>query len=690
MANYDATSNKNGFIFRLAVAQTSQNVEKNQSTITFNLQMINDDSYHTSWYGYGSSLSYKITINGTSYSGNVGDYHDDYENTTKTLIVKNNTTQTINHNANGSKTINVSFSVTDSSGAYYTCGSASKSGTFTLTTIPRASTFSISATSAKVEDSLTATITSASSSFTHKFGWWIGKTRYGNLISVNGLRPSVPVPSALYDVFLRDGNTTVSQKFSLNCHTYSGNTLIGTTTKEITISLSASRCKPIIEKIEITDVVSGELGLINGDETVFRKDAVVDIKLTYKYGSDNYAKKISNSNNTSFNQEQKNIAISSPIKVSDRFTTSDASYIKDYTIYIEPKISINTPTTKFEVLMGTEELEGYKITDFKTIIDYNFLSFNLSGDIERTSFSYRYYLGINKDVEDNQYSSLEQLSENETQIIIEKVSNDISITLDDLLTPFYLIVEYTDGITTQVEKKEIRISPLFDWNQDNFNFNIPLEINRDQRSGQAWFSIVDRVGGGLNMKNSDIVGINTLYFSDTSSAAQEGIGFPHYDPDLEKGQTPTYDFLSAYGGHLIFKPNYPSNTTKTNLVYGVGDVMVIKDNFPLHGYITNGGKRVFLSIPLSRPLSPLVKSFNFSSGTMQGRGVGGYIKNPATNAAEGNFNFLNAGDKITVEKSITNSDALFIKLEFSEAIGSNNTPISVCPVGQINITFTDE
>ena len=45
-------------------------------------------------------------------------------------------TQTIAHDSDGSKTINISFSVTDGAGKSYTPGNASKSGTMTLTTIP--------------------------------------------------------------------------------------------------------------------------------------------------------------------------------------------------------------------------------------------------------------------------------------------------------------------------------------------------------------------------------------------------------------------------------------------------------------------------------------------------------------------------------------------------------------------------
>ena len=707
MAEYTAVSDKNGFNFKLIITEEKQDIKNNQSTISFKFEMINDQSYATNWYGMGSDLSYEININGTRYTGNIGDYYDyDYNedkivNSTKNKIIKNSTTQIITHNTNGKKTINISFSVSDISERYFTCGSASKKGTFVLTDIPRVSSFSLPTTSVKVEDSIKATISSASESFTHKFGWYDPNTnkRIGDLISVSSLSPKIEIISDLYNYFLE--KQTKKLVFQLRCGTYSGNTLIGYVKKDMTVSLSANRCTPIIENIEIGNIDQYKIGEIKKDNgeiesIVINENEKINVNITYKYGSDIYAKKIEGKILPMISMEIEKINTLIGVTDPKGFFTSNKKSLKDYknyTAYFSPSITINTPSVEFEIYyeknaQEEEEFAGYKITKIDCDIDYNYLSYYLLNSEQKNSFDYKYYLGVNREVSETDFSEYETpLQETIKIFYLQTIDSDIAITLNDLLSPLYLIIKYRDKITENEEIKEIRLSPLFDWGDNGFNFNIPVQINRDQTSGQAWYNTTTKVGGGLDMKNSDIIGANSIYFSDKSSSAGKGLGFPNFD--AKEGEIQTYDYFKCYNGNIYFIPNFPNNNKSIKLLYGIGDIMILKDNQPLNGYITNDGKRIFISIPLDKPLSPLVTSFKFSQGTMQGRGVNGYIKNPATNAASGAFNFLDSTHKVTLSTSIACSNVLLVQFDFETAVtSSNNSTVSICPVGDNTITFS--
>ena len=173
MASISANGSKGHHKFTLEVTQGTQDVTNNKTTISYSFKL---SPIQTSWNWeqWGSNINYKITINGTEYTGSIPNY-DGYA----TVTLKSGT-QSVAHNSDGSKSISYSFSVTDTSGQTYTPGNASASGTLALTTIPRATTPTLSATSVTMGQSVTITIKPASSTFKHKvryaFGSLTGQT----------------------------------------------------------------------------------------------------------------------------------------------------------------------------------------------------------------------------------------------------------------------------------------------------------------------------------------------------------------------------------------------------------------------------------------------------------------------------------------------------------------------------------
>jgi hypothetical protein len=133
MASISANGAKGHHKFTLEVTQKSQDTAKNTSTVSFAFKL---SPIQTSWdwSSWGSYISYSININGTTYTGTIPNYDG-----SSTVTLKSGT-QTVSHNADGTKQIPYSFSVTDKANKTYTCGAASANGTLTLTTIPRQAT----------------------------------------------------------------------------------------------------------------------------------------------------------------------------------------------------------------------------------------------------------------------------------------------------------------------------------------------------------------------------------------------------------------------------------------------------------------------------------------------------------------------------------------------------------------------
>lgn len=141
----------------LTVTETATSTANNTSTLSIKLVLKRPSSISST-----ATKSASCTINGTKYtfSGSIGGSGD------KTLISK---TQTVTHNSDGSKTINISAEIAlNITWSGVSLGTISNSGTMTLTKIPRYATVSQSL-SAKTET--TATI-KWSSDATVDYIWW--------------------------------------------------------------------------------------------------------------------------------------------------------------------------------------------------------------------------------------------------------------------------------------------------------------------------------------------------------------------------------------------------------------------------------------------------------------------------------------------------------------------------------------
>lgn len=96
--------------------------ETNTIGYTFQLSPIQNG---WDWSGWGSSISFSGSVGGNSFSGTIPNYDG-----SSTVTLKSGSGIVVD-----TDTLSISFDVVDNTGQSYTCGSASSSGSMTLTKI---------------------------------------------------------------------------------------------------------------------------------------------------------------------------------------------------------------------------------------------------------------------------------------------------------------------------------------------------------------------------------------------------------------------------------------------------------------------------------------------------------------------------------------------------------------------------
>lgn len=231
----------------------TQSVSDNYSTVTCKHYLVCNSGYDL----YIGSRSNSCIVGGSTKAFT----SDAISTGGNSTISLGTTTHTINHNADGTASVGISttFSVKATiSGSYVE--SVTANGTATLNTIPRKS--SVTCNSFYIGDSTTINISRASSSFTHTV-----KYNYGTLsgtIATKTKETSIGWTAPAADFYGQIPNGKIGYG-SVTCETYSGNTLIGTSTANFNAYAKESDCIPTVSAT-IVDTNANTIAL-TGDST---------------------------------------------------------------------------------------------------------------------------------------------------------------------------------------------------------------------------------------------------------------------------------------------------------------------------------------------------------------------------------------------------------------------------------------
>ena len=218
--NYD-----NGSSIKVVYSYT-QNVSKNQSTITMTLY-VKRDAYGPSW---NTRCDAYIQLDGSK----VMTYTSNFNIGTSWVKIGSTVSKTITHSADGTKTVSIK-GFFDSLGLTTKLTDLTVTGNVKLTDIPRASSIS-SISGSTIGSPVTINISREVSSFTHKVYYTFGETK--DYLLGSNVGTSLTFTPSMNDC--NDIPNAAKGTATIRVDTYSGSTKIGSASKNFTLNVPAS------------------------------------------------------------------------------------------------------------------------------------------------------------------------------------------------------------------------------------------------------------------------------------------------------------------------------------------------------------------------------------------------------------------------------------------------------------------
>lgn len=357
-------------LFKLTLNETKTNTETNKSTISYVFNLSEKSGYKFAWSDWGSSIKYTLNINSTKITGTIPAYTASTDGTN----LKTGTIE-VEHTSDGSKSISFSFSVTDNTGATYTCGNASSSATMTLTKIPRTSVLgAMSSFDAELDKTLS--ITKYLDSYYDVLE--IYNTDKSSLLgSIDDVEngDTLNLLTLLCSDLLYTTMTTKFYKFIFVIKTYTNEdktNLIGSNEVEGACWLSSATSSPLFEDYDLTDGNTTTYNLTNDENAIVKDYSTL---------------KISNLQATA--QKKASIAYWVINDTSYANTGSNAILLEKYstnsvTVYAQDSRSMSTSLTKtitnfvdyFKLTKGVQDIERVDEVTEQTKISFQGTFFN--------------------------------------------------------------------------------------------------------------------------------------------------------------------------------------------------------------------------------------------------------------------------------------------------------------------------
>lgn len=256
----------------ISTSQGTQSVANNTTKLTVN---VNISWTYGSYDHYGSSKY--VTINGKTYY--FSSVKINPNRTTSGSQTLSSTTVTIPHNADGTKTVSIYASVTTATSS----GTVTASRSVKLTTIPRATTPSLSEPSVDLGSAVTISTPRASSAFTHSLHYRIGSGSWVAIATNVRTSYSWTVPKSIANSF----PSATSGSLTIRCITYDDDDQVGdaeTVTLTITIPNTAE-FKPTVGTVSISEAVQAVTTAFGSRYVQGLSQLNVDIDASGAYGS---------------------------------------------------------------------------------------------------------------------------------------------------------------------------------------------------------------------------------------------------------------------------------------------------------------------------------------------------------------------------------------------------------------------
>lgn len=483
MARYEMQCSKVGSFsyagnFKLYIDMNETDVEvgNNRSKVNYNVycQSSGSGSINASHFRY-------FSINGSEKINTTGTVSASSPNAN--IPIASGTTDYITHNSDGSKSISFVAEIRASSYGV----SARIEDTFTLTTIPRAS--SVTATSANIEESITININKAVDYFTHTITYSFKGLSGTIATKTSNSSVGYTLPASWY-------NQIPDEKSSwgtITCYTYNGDAHIGTTTCTFNVYTNEAKCKPTISRT---------LALYDASRTDTLTPAQTKTLTGCTDASPKYITKYSpmsvTANATAKNGAKiKQIIIAGTTYTKDATTTSqemkfakpsgnpdivavdsrgyrttimlDATYVNYIPFTLNANIVRKGPTESEVYLTFTGNLFTGSFGSQTNALTYFLIQYKESGTSTWTNGKNSLTLNTDYSLSNNQIKSLKNISLG-TSFDYNK-SYDFKLTMRDRLGTVSEVV---------IQKPVAKGKPIINWGEDFFNVNGDIYKNSEE------------------------------------------------------------------------------------------------------------------------------------------------------------------------------------------------------------------
>lgn len=440
--------------FTLTVTENSTSTSNNTSSLSWNFKLSPVKTGYDWSYSNNVPVTYSINFNGTTYSGNIMSY-----NGSSTVTLKSGSA-TIPHNSDGTKSISYSFSVSSISASYLP-GSASKSGSMTLTAIPRQATI----TSAQnFNDEQNPSI-----SYTNSAGTAV--TSLQACISLDGSKDDIAYrdiskTGSSYTFELTDAERNVLRNACTTANSRSVMFIVKTVMGGNTYHSSLNKTLSIVNATPTIDATakdtnSTSLGLTGSENKIIKgyNTIAVNMTATALKGATISSYKITNGSNTinSSSGEFNNVESASfDFSVTDsRGNTFTKTLVKTLVDYIRPTANIKADISPDGIITGT--------------ISGNFFNDSFGSKNNTLTVQYEYKTS------DGSYGSW-------TKVTPTKNGNtytaDFTISGLDYRNKYVVKAMVFDKLYTKYSNEPtLNCLPVFDWSENDFNFNVPVTVN---------------------------------------------------------------------------------------------------------------------------------------------------------------------------------------------------------------------
>ena len=595
-------SGSRGYSAYLYLTETGTDVTTNKSTISYSL-VLYSGNYSFSQY----ELGWSVYINGTrvAYQNYSGHQDSISANSSKTLA---SGTTTVTHEDDGSKTISVSAYVDCVYGSYGPGDIDLGSSTWQLTAIPRASSISLS--NGTLGTSQNITITPAVASYTHTLTYSCGSTS-GTIASGISGSTSGFTQAWTPPLSLASQNTTgTSVSVTVRCETFYNSTSVGSKSVTVTMAMPAS-IKP-----SVSMTLSDAIGYLStyGAYIQNKSKLGVVVNATASYGSaiSSYSVKIGTrltytSGNFTSDVLPESGSISVVATVTDKRGRSNSA-TNTITVAAYSAPSITDIGIYRSNSSGTASATGtYATVTFKASVspiavsgtNKNTAAYTLRSKLS-TASSYgsttlsAYANNFNVTNGKTTFSAAAANAYDAYITIADKFGTVSSIVVRVQSAAAYFKADPVNnafsfgqlGVTAStftcawaaVFNSTVSIGDVGDLKTA---FNAKLSLSGGTMTGKLTLQASQNADsystGALDAKDSNLIGVNAIYFAATGGNQCEGINF-------YRSSTKT-DTLYANSGTLYFVPNRTVGSTGTaQTVLHTGNITgTIKD------YITERG-----------------------------------------------------------------------------------------------------